>query len=373
MHQKKSMRTVVITGNKLKKIFFSFVGIFVLTVSLIVPGMISKLPGLPERVGIKILSRYLNAEPVDVRKMGKLLLGFDVTDAKTILYKYYSLFWEIDNVLAVAESPPPETQETSATETQEQQAMPEYNIEAVNVSRGMEVSNLSGLAVDANALANEPLHIALEGGAPEVLIVHTHTTESFTDSGKTKYSASDTDRSTDSNKNMIAIGMVIKELLESEGIGVIHDTAVHDYPSYSGAYTRSMATVKNNLKKYPSIKVVLDIHRDGIVRDDGTKVKVVADIEGEKAAQCMFVVGSNATLTHDNWKDNMRLACKLQKYANENYPGLMRPIILRKERFNQQASNGAIIIEVGSNGNTLEEAKAGAKYMAKTICGTLKK
>jgi len=165
---------------------------------------------------------------------------------------------------------------------------------------------------------------------------------------------------------------VMKNIFMEEGIEVIHDTTVHDYPSYSGAYTRSKATVTKNLEKYPSIKVVLDIHRDGIVREDGTKVKVSCEINGEKAAQCMFVVGSNAQLKHDYWRENMKIACKLQKYAEDNFPGLMRPIILRKERFNQQISKGAVIVEVGSNGNTLEEAKTGAKYMAKVISAVLK-
>lgn len=265
-----------------------------------------------------------------------------------------------------SESAAPES-EGNEVETEEK---PDIN--EVNAARGMEISNLAGVPVDLQSLLGGELTVKPEGEGPQVLVIHTHTTESFTDAGKTKYSASESDRSTDASKNMTAVGEAFCKVLEANGIETVHDKTVHDYPSFNGAYTRSMTTVKNNLEKYPSIKVVLDLHRDGIVRADGTKVKVAAEIDGRKTAQCMFVVGTNATLAHDNWQENMRLACKLQDYANRTYPGLMRPIIMRKERFNQQISKGALIIEIGSNGNTLDEAKTGAEYMAKTLAEVLK-
>lgn len=370
MYQKKRIRTFVINGGGVKKMLSVLCIICILAGTVLGAGAISKLPKPSAEMGISIISKSINDKQYDFKKIGGKILGFDLNDSKTIFYGYYSLFAEVDIAGAAIESPPPELEIAAASKAETPVA--EYNIEEINAAKGMQISNSAGIAVDADALANEPLHIKTDESGPQVLIVHTHTTESFTDSGKTKYSASDSDRSTDNNKNMVAVGEVIKNILEENGIETIHDTTVHDYPSYNGAYTRSMSTVKGNLEKYPSIKVVLDVHRDGIVREDGTKVKVAADINGEKAAQCMFVIGTNAQLTHDNWKDNMRFACKLQKYANENYPGLMRPIILRKERFNQQVSKGAIIIEVGSNGNTLDEAKKGAEYMAKTIGAVLK-
>ena len=147
---------------------------------------------------------------------------------------------------------------------------------------------------------------------------------------------------------------------------------MHDYPSFNGAYTRSMATIRKNMENFPDIKIILDIHRDGIIKEDGTKVKLAAEIDGEKTAQCMFVVGSNALLTHDNWLENMKLACKIQRLANELYPDLMRPIVLREERFNQQASRGSLIIEIGSNGNTLQEALRGGEKIADVIAKLLK-
>ena len=365
MYRKKKMKALVITKDSINKVLtIIFVLCFFVVMGLVGFG-VSKFFQPRGEIGIKILSKGIRDKSTNKGDFSALL-GFDLKDAKTILYKYYAQFESVDAAEKTVESSP--VLEIPKENTQ----IAEYNIEAVNIAKGMQVSNLSGLSVDAEGLAGEALHIKLDNTGPEVLIVHTHTTESFTDAGKTKYSSKESDRSTDNSKNMVAVGEVIKKILEENGIKVVHDTTVHDYPSYNGAYTRSMSTVKNNLDKYPSIKVVLDVHRDGIIREDGTKVKVLADISGETAAQCMFVVGSSAQLKHDNWQDNMRLACKLQNYANINYPGLMRPIILRKERFNQQVSSGAIIIEVGSNGNTLEEAKTGAKYMAKTLAAVLK-
>ena len=367
MHLKKRMRTVVITGNKIKKIFFVFLIVCVMGVLLIIASVLSEFSGPSGENGIKIISDTVNDNKVSFKDIISKLFGFKTDDKKTIFYNYYSLFGEIDDVEAAVESAPPEDfldkEQNIATEIE---TISEQKIEEIKVAKGMEVSNLAGLQVDVNAMVNEKLHIKVDDNGPQVLIVHTHTTESFSGTGNSG------DRSTDNNKNMIAIGEVFKRVLEESGIKTIHDTTVHDYPSYNGAYTRSKATVKSNLEKYPSIKVVLDVHRDGIVRDDGTKVKVITELEGKDVAQCMFVVGSNAQLSHDRWRDNMRFACKLQEYANEHFPELMRPIMLRKERFNQQISTGAIIVEVGSNGNTLEEAKAGAGYMAKTVAAVLK-
>lgn len=365
MYRKKKMKALIITKDGIKKVLMVIVVVcFFLLMSLVGFG-VAKLPSPSAETVIAILSKGIRDEKINDNDLSRLL-GFDLKDAKTILYKYYAQFESVDAAEKTVESSP--VLEVKKEDTN----IEEYNIESVNIAKGMQISNLSGLDIDAEALSKEALHIKLDNSGPEVLIVHTHTTESFTDAGKIKYSSKENDRSTDNGKNMVAVGEVIKNILEENGIKTIHDTTVHDYPSYSGAYTRSMSTIKSNLEKYPTIKVVLDVHRDGIIKEDGTKVKVLADVSGETAAQCMFVVGSNAQLKHDGWQDNMRLACKLQNYANINYPGLMRPIILRKERFNQQATSGSIIIEVGSNGNTLEEAKTGAKYMAQTLAAVLK-
>lgn len=286
----------------------------------------------------------------------KKITGCDITDAKSIIENQLPSFSE-----EFAPTPTPEAVETPPP------ALPteEAPIREVKSKSDMSISNRTNISVDPNLLADEALCFSLEKtDKPQILIFHTHTTESFSD---VTYISGSSDRNLDETKNITAVGEAMAEVFKTCGIETIHDKTVHDYPSFNGAYTRSLATVKANLEKNPQIKIVLDIHRDGIVKDDGTKVKVAADINGEKTAQCMFVIGSNANLTHDNWKENMKFACKIQRLANEMYPGLMRPIILREERFNQQVSTGSLIIEIGSNGNTLSEAVRGGKYMAEVI------
>ncbi len=313
-----------------------------------------------------IISSQLNSEVPSKYSLKKLicdLVGFDITNPHTIIYDYSPQFSQIRNTSDSSDIVYPQAEKKVETQ-EEEKKLP---IEEISISKGLSVSNSSQKSVDVNALIKEPLSFSINSSEPQILIVHTHTTESYTDSGKTKYTASDSDRSTDSNKNMIAVGSALAEVLNERGIKTIHDTTVHDYPAYNGSYERSKATVLANLKKYPSLKIVLDIHRDGIIREDGTKVKVSTEIDGNKTAQCMFVVGTNTELTHDNWMENMKLACKIQNKANELYPNLMRPINLRSERFNQQLSKGSIIIEIGSNGNTLNEAIYSAKLMGNVI------
>ncbi len=312
-----------------------------------------------------IISQQLNTEKPSKYSLKRLLcslVGFDITNPQTIIYEYSPQFSQLKNTSDSADMIYPQSKEKK---TQKQEK--ELPIEEISIAKGLSVSNSSKKTIDVNKLIKEPLSFSINSSEPQILIVHTHTTESYTTSEKLKYTASDSDRNTDSSKNMIAVGNALSEVLNNRGIKTIHDTTVHDFPAYNGSYERSKATILSNLKKYPSIKIVLDLHRDGIVRADGTKVKVSCEIEGNKAAQCMFVVGSNDELTHDNWTENMKLACKIQNKANEMYPNLMRPINLRSERFNQQLTKGSLIIEVGSNGNTLNEAIYSAKLMGNVI------
>ncbi len=320
-----------------------------------------------------IISEALLTKDSEKEKLAKLIngiLGFDISKPQTILYSASSQFCEIKEYSNQNETVLPE----KADKNEEKAAEPveEKPIEEVNISKGVTISNGTNIDVNVKDFLNTPLSYSLTNDGPQVLIVHTHTTESYTDSEKTKYTATDSDRSTDEAKNMTAVGNALSEVLNANGIQTIHDATVHDYPAYNGSYNRSKATVLANLKKYPSIKLVLDIHRDGIVREDGTKVKVACDINGSKASQCMFVVGTDVLLTHNNWRENMKLACQLQATADKLYPGFMRPINLREQRFNQQLSDGALIIEVGSNGNTLNESIYAAKLIGNVIVNLFK-
>jgi stage II sporulation protein P len=303
-----------------------------------------------------------------IKKVVQAILGFDPGDPKTILPGQSALFDAEDYAeeTTIAE-------EQTPTPTPQAPQEPGKPIEEVKISKGMTVSNKTNYDVNAEAMAMQDLKFRIDKKGPQVLIVHTHTTESYTPNGQNEYTSSDSDRNTDPNKNIVQVGNAICDALNQAGIETIHDTTVHDYPSFNGAYGRSLSTVKKNLGEHPSIKVVLDVHRDGLVREDGTKLKVSTEIDGVKTAQVMFVVGSNASgLLHDNWKENMKFASKLQKKANELYPTLMRPINLREERFNEHTTLGSLIIEVGSNGNTLDEAVQGGTRIADVIAKVLK-
>ena len=202
-----------------------------------------------------------------------------------------------------------------------------------------------------------------------VLIVHTHTTESYTPSEKYSYTQTDTDRTTDKNYNMVRVGEEIKNILESNGIRVYHDTSINDHPSYSGSYNKTAKLIEGHIKKDPSIKIVLDVHRDAIEGTNGEKVKHTTKIDGEDAAKIMFVVGSDQSgLAHDNWEQNMRFATQLQRHTLSLYPDLCRPLNFRSQRFNQQLAPAGIIVEVGTNGNTLDEAILGARCFAVALC-----
>ncbi len=230
------------------------------------------------------------------------------------------------------------------------------------------IRNETTYSINVDEMLKAPLTFDMKGNAPKILIVHTHGTECYSPEGAETYQADKSDRSLDKSQNVVKVGEAMKQIFEEQGISVIHDTTLHDHPDFNGSYENSRKTVEGYLSKYPSICMVLDIHRDAFVYEDGSKAKFISEIDGKKVAQLMFVVGSDAGgLEHPNWRENMKLALKLQNHINGDYPTLMRGVNLRTERFNGHTTCGSMIIEVGSSGNTLSEAVDGAKYGASAI------
>lgn len=192
---------------------------------------------------------------------------------------------------------------------------------------------------------------------PQILILHTHATEAFADQP--------TSRTTDNEKNVVKIGSYLEQLLEEKGFNVLHDIKLHDYPNYNGSYVNALKTANWYLEHYDGIEIVFDVHRDAIVSQDGKRTKLTFNHEGKKAAQLMLVAGTNeGGLTHDSWQENLKFAIGLQAVANSMYDGLFRPIDLRVERFNEHVTNNALIIEFGTNGNTIDEALKSAELLA---------
>ncbi len=226
--------------------------------------------------------------------------------------------------------------------------------------KGVAVRNRSGKVFDLAkeiAAATAP-QLEKNTKDPQVLIVHTHTTEGYLTYDTGFYNPADVERTFDRTRNICAAGKAIADTLRAAGIAVVHDTTVHDNPQYTGAYTRSEQTVTALLKKYPSIQVVLDIHRDAILPDNTTHVKPTVTVNGKKAAQMMIIAGvvSTESLPHPNWQKNFHFALRLQQSLATTYPDLMRPLYLVASRYNQHLSAGYLLVEIGSDVNTVDEA-----------------
>jgi stage II sporulation protein P len=203
---------------------------------------------------------------------------------------------------------------------------------------------------------------------PTVLIYHTHATEAYEPVTRDYYDDRYNSRSTEQDKNMIRVGDEIAKQLEAAGIGVIHDTTLHDYPSYNGAYERSAETIQKYLDEYPSIKITIDVHRDAIEESDGTRIAPVAEIDGKKAAQIMIISGcDDGTMNMPNWPDNLRFSAAFQSQMEADYPGLTRPIFFCYRLYNMNKTPGSLLLEFGAHGNSLEEAVYSGELCGKAL------
>lgn len=225
----------------------------------------------------------------------------------------------------------------------------------------------------APIISSPPDFTISKGKEIQVLIMHTHATESYEMSDLGYYLLNSASRSNDLSLNMAKVGEAIKNELTAGGIGVIHDTTLHDYPSYTNSYARSAATVKSYLSKYPTIKVVLDVHRDAIQRTDGVRIKPTAVIGGKKAAQVMIISGcDNGKLNMPKWASNLKFAALLNSTMETMFPGLTRPVMLDYRKYNQDLTTGSLLLEFGSHANTLDEAVYSGQMVGKSLCAALK-
>ncbi len=240
-----------------------------------------------------------------------------------------------------------------------------------NLDGGGQVRNCTDISNDelyAESLESPSFTLDKNSDEPQVLIYHTHATESFELEDKDYYDSSFTAKTTDPEKSIIAVGNEICQQLDLAGISYIHDTLVHDYPSYNASYESSRETVQSILEEYPSIKIVLDIHRDGIEREDGTRIAPVAEIDGQEAAQIMIIAcRDDGTGNLPNCSENFKFACKLQSQCESMFEGLTRPILADYRFYNQDLSTGSLLIEIGSHGNSLEQVKYSGELLGKAI------
>lgn len=389
----KRYRAIVIDGKRVfvRIIIFSIISvIFILIAALIYLSdksiFISK-----EEFAINTVSEYLTLTESEAKENKniiseciKYITGIDIYDLRSVYMSEIPIIKAANEsyILKLANSENSTKSENSVdkdSNSAEKTIIPE-NMKPIksidssqktalgkNSSSKILLKNETSYSINVNDMLNSKLNIDFMQN-PLVLIVHTHATESYSKDGETYYDPSVSDRNQDINENVVSVGDVIEKVLKENGIGVLHDKTLHDYPSYNGSYANSLKSVENYKQQYPSIQIVLDIHRDAIIYDDGTKVKVTKDIDGKTAAQMMLVVGTNdGGLEHPFWRENLKFAVQLQNFIEKKYSGLMRGINLRKERFNGHTTNGSIIVEVGTSGNTLSESKYSAELFAKSL------
>lgn len=346
--------------------------------------------GIPQIAVMNSDSDVLKSIGALLRKSVSFVLGFDPFDPRTTVFGQVPLIQSVSRgfLASAANADVSQVFNPADADKGKGEAEPKSNVEGThpicevdssqaktlgNAKNKILIRNETDFGINVDEFLNSPLKLDMKGDGPKVLILHTHATESYSPEGAVSYSADKSDRSTDTAQNMVAVGEAVKKVFDDAGILAIHDKTLHDHPSFNGSYANSLKTAERYKAKYPSICVVLDLHRDAYVYDDGSKAKFVTEIDGKKTAQLMLVVGTNGSgLDHPNWRENMKLALKLQNKIIAKYPKLMRGVNLRKERFNGHTTFGSMIIEVGSSGNTLSEAIRGATLGAREIAEFLK-
>lgn len=229
-------------------------------------------------------------------------------------------------------------------------------------------SELAGIA----AAGGLPFAVELDSAEPQVLILHTHATETYQPDGRDWYDPAFTARTRDKTHNMCAVGEAMAAVLNAAGVNTLHDTTLHDDPSYTESYRRSAATARDWLEKYPSIKIILDVHRDAI-EADGARVKPLAQIGGQDTAQVMVIAGcdNGGSVLLPNWRENLRFAAAWETAMESAYPGLTRPVLCGYRFYNQDVCTGSLLLEVGGHANTLDEAVRAGELAAKALAALL--
>lgn len=224
----------------------------------------------------------------------------------------------------------------------------------ITLPGGGMLRNSTDISIDyiKEQTSKEPELNLPDDGSPAVIIMHTHTTECYEPKSRERYDSDFSLRTTELDKSVVAVGDEIASALEAAGIGVIHDITVHDYPRYTGAYDRSSETVAKLLRDNPTVKIVIDIHRDAI-ESEGVRYAPVCEVDGRTAAQVMIICGCTNV---PQYRYNLRFASKLQSKLENDYPGLTRPILFTERNYNQELTKASILIEMGSSSNSLDEA-----------------
>lgn len=216
-------------------------------------------------------------------------------------------------------------------------------------------------AIDANTMAGSDqlsvekllgmdMTLPQEGDGPQILIYHTHSQEAFADSVPG-----------DVNTGIVGVGECLTKILtEQYGYRVLHNTGQYDVETRDNAYSRALPAVEQILAENPSIQVIIDLHRDEVAEE----TKLVTDIQGRPTARFMFFNGLSRTrktgdidyLANENQEANLAFSFQMQLKAAEYYPGLTRRIYLKGYRYNMHLRPRTLLVELGAQNNTVEEA-----------------
>ena len=211
-------------------------------------------------------------------------------------------------------------------------------------------------------------------GSVEILIYHTHTSEAYSSSYTGFYYTDMETRTGNQDQSVVAAGEELKRALEAMGFGVVHDTTVND-TLYNGSYDRSWEVLQKNLEEYPTIQVTIDVHRDSMTTESGVKYKPTVTVDGRKAAQVMLIAGCDADGgwgDFPRWEENLRLALRVQEKLQTLYPGFARPLNFSNSKYNMNATPGSMLVEVGTEVNTVSEARYAGHLVGQALGQVLK-
>ena len=264
---------------------------------------------------------------------------------------------------SVPETPRP----TAPTPTEPNTQRPAGLVLTAADAEAVELHDWVDYGPNIRELLGSPLNWDLTGNKPTVLIVHTHATESYTKEPGQIYEEDSDYRTFNASYNMLSIGEELTRVLTAGGISVLHDRTLHDYPSYSGSYNHARQTIRAYLEAFPSICMVIDLHRDALNFEEDPQLTTMATVGTQSSAQLMLVAGTDYNVSYTGWEENLALGVKLTAVLEKMYPGITRPIQLRPQRFNLDMTPGSILVEVGANGDTHTQAIVAVRALGAAI------
>ncbi len=298
----------------------------------------------------------------------RMLSGIGILPLQNEAMLSFLVYLQTGRVVRYPSAPAPEIPQTTVPPaTKPDIPRPEGIVLTEKDAQAVELNDLVNYQPDIEQLLLSPLNWNLTGTAPTVLILHTHATESYTKEPGQIYEEDSDYRTFNASYNMLSIGEELTRVLTAGGITVLHDRTLHDYPSFSGSYDHARQTIRAYLEAFPSITMVIDLHRDALDFEEDPQLTTMATVGTQSSAQLMLVAGTDHNVSYTGWQENLALNVKLTAVLEKMYPGITRPIQLRPQRFNLDMTPGSILVEVGANGNTHTEALVAVRALGAAI------